>query len=209
MSSQGGDWIPPKPTSAEVTGVILAGGRARRLGGIDKGLLPVAGKPLIAWVIEGLVPQVGGLLISANRNLDTYGGFGYPVISDTLDGFQGPLSGILSAMGAAPTPWILTVPCDGPCLPPDLVPRLIRALAEAQATLAVASDGVCIQPVFGLLPVSLVGDLREYLALGKREVGRWLGRHRLAVADFHDHPDAFANLNTPGEQARLEEMLAR
>ncbi len=195
------------PLRESVTGVILAGGLAKRLGGIDKGLLPVAGRPLIAWVMERLAPQVTGLLLSANRNLDTYRGFGHPVLSDGLDGFQGPLAGILSAMDRAPTPWILTVPCDGPCLPPDLGSRLHQALSREGATLALASDGERPQPLFALLPVSLAGDLRDYLAGGRREVGRWVGRHRVAVADFGDCPDAFANLNTDEDRARLERAL--
>lgn len=207
MSPSAGEPPPASLTTAQVTGVILAGGQARRWGGIDKGLHPVAGTPLIGWVIAGLIHQVAHLLISANRNLDTYRGFGYPVIRDTLDGFQGPLAGILSAMEAAATPWILTAPCDGPCLPPDLFPRLSHALVGAGATLAVASDGLRMQPIFALLPVSLAKDLREYLALGERGVGRWVERHRVALADFSDHPEAFANLNRPRDQARLEQAL--
>lgn len=196
-----------RPSADQITGVILAGGRAQRLGGSDKGLLPLAGRPLVAWVIEALTPQVAGLLISANRNLDAYRRFGYPLVSDSLEGFQGPLAGILSAMDAAPTPWLLTAPCDGPFLAPDLGARLVQALVQAGASLALASDGVRSQPLFALLPVSLAADLRAYLAAGHREVGRWMARHRAAVAEFGDRPHAFANLNAPEDRVQLEEVL--
>ena len=124
-----------------ITGLILAGGRARRMGGQDKGLIPLAGRPLIAWVIEALRPQVGSILISANRNQAAYAAFGYPVIGDEaggpdLTGFQGPLAGIAAAMTLAQTPWLLTLPCDTPLLPADLAARLAAALTAASCTSA-------------------------------------------------------------------------
>ena len=112
--------------------IVLAGGQARRMGGRDKGLLPFAGRPLVEWAIESLAPQVSTLLISANRNLDAYGAYGFPVVADLEQGFQGPLAGILSAMRAARTAWILTLPCDGPQPPPDLGARLAQAVAQLQ-----------------------------------------------------------------------------
>ena len=126
---------PPPPAPAAITGLILAGGQARRMGGQDKGLVPLAGRPLIAWVIAALTPQVGRILISANRNQAAYAGFGHPVIGDEaggaeLAGFQGPLAGIATAMTRAETPWLLTLPCDAPLAPADLVSRLAAALAH-------------------------------------------------------------------------------
>lgn len=186
----------PPASKASITGVILAGGQARRMGGIDKALLPFAGQPLIEWVIEGLRPQVHRLLINANRNLESYAAYGIAVIGDLEPGFQGPLAGIRSAMQAACTEWIVTVPCDGPYPAPDLVERLVAALCVAEAELAVATDGVRIQPVYALLPVSLAASLADALSAGERRVDRWYARHRVAHADFSDRPDGFLNINT-------------
>ena len=196
------------PTPAEITGIILAGGKARRLNGRDKGLEPFSGRPLVEWVIAALAPQVGGLLINANRNQETYGRLGYPVIADRLDDFQGPLAGFASAMAAANTPWILTVPCDGPFLAPDLAARLVAALAQDDAELAVASDGRRMQPVHALLPVALAPSLAAFLAEGERKIDRWYARHRVALADLSDRPESFANLNTEADAADLARRLA-
>ncbi len=195
------------PTPAEITGVILAGGKARRLNGRDKGLEPFSGRPLVEWVVAALAPQVGGLLINANRNQETYGRLGYPVIADRLDDFQGPLAGFASAMAAANTPWILTVPCDGPFLAPDLAARLVAALAQDDAELAVASDGRRMQPVHALLPVALAPSLAAFLAEGERKIDRWYARHRVALADLSDRPESFANLNTEADAAELARGL--
>lgn len=195
------------PTPAEITGVILAGGKARRLNGRDKGLEPFSGRPLVDWVVAALAPQVGGLLINANRNQETYGRLGYPVIADQLDDFQGPLAGFASAMAAATTPWILTVPCDGPFLAPDLAARLVAALERDDAELAVASDGRRMQPVHALLPVALAPSLAAFLAEGERKIDRWYARHRVALADLSDRPESFANLNTEADAAELARGL--
>lgn len=182
--------IPPE----QVTGVILAGGQGRRLGGADKGLVEYQGKPLVTWVLAALRPQVGPLLISANRNQDRYRVHGVPVIADDLAGFQGPLAGIAAALAAATTPWILTVPCDTPHLPPDLAHRLATAL-QGGRELAVAHDGVGPQPLHALLPVTLAADLGAFLAAGERQARAWQARLRLAQVDFSDRPGAFANFN--------------
>ncbi|HYN79739.1 MAG TPA: molybdenum cofactor guanylyltransferase MobA [Lamprocystis sp. (in: g-proteobacteria)] len=193
----------PSPTAkASITGVILAGGQARRMGGVDKGLVAFAGRPLIEWVITALRPQVGTLLINANRNLERYADYGLMVIPDLEPGFQGPLAGIRSAMQAARTDWIVTVPCDGPYPAPDLVERLATALSAADAELAVATDGVRIQPVHALLPVRLAASLAEALGAGERKVDRWYARHRVAYADFSDRPDCFLNINTQADAER-------
>jgi molybdopterin-guanine dinucleotide biosynthesis protein A len=196
------------PTPAEITGVILAGGKARRLNGRDKGLEPFSGRPLVEWVVAALAPQVGGLVINANRNQETYGRLGYPVIADQLDDFQGPLAGFASAMAAASTPWILTVPCDGPFLAPDLAARLVAALKRDDAELAVASDGRRMQPVHALLPVSLAPNLAAFLSEGERKIDRWYARHRVAVADLSDRPESFANINSEADFARLQGRAA-
>ncbi len=197
------------PTREQITGVVLAGGKARRMGGLDKGLAELAGKPLIAWVLEGLAPQVGAILISANRNLDAYRRLGYPVVADDLTDFQGPLAGLASGMVVAATPWILTVPCDGPRVPPDLVTRLAAALDHESAEIAVATDGLRMQPVYALIPVDLAGSLNAFLSEGERKIDRWYARHRVALADFSRRPGAFANVNAPEDRTRLEGELGR
>jgi molybdopterin-guanine dinucleotide biosynthesis protein A len=190
----------PPPERADITGLVLAGGRGQRWGGRDKGLIEHAGRPLVAWVLEALAPQVGRLLVSANRNLDTYATFGPPVIMDYLDGFQGPLAGIAAALAVAETPWIVTAPCDGPALPEDLVARLTLALEHQGGTAAAARVGHRIQPVHALIPVARAPELTAYLAAGGRSVIGWLEGQPLALADFSDRPEAFANFNTPRDQ---------
>jgi molybdopterin-guanine dinucleotide biosynthesis protein A len=197
-----------RPGREAITGVILAGGRARRMGGVDKGLSDFAGRPLIEWVIEATAPQVGRLLISANRNRQRYASYGYPVVADRLGGYQGPLAGFASAMAVAGTPWILTLPCDGPFPPPDLAKRLAAAVSDGAADVAAAWDGERLQPVYALLPVALSGDLGAYLASGERGIRGWYARHRTARADFSDRPGCFANLNCV-EEARLLARRAR
>lgn len=183
--------------AADMTGVILAGGRGRRLGGADKGLALFAGRPLVEHAIAALAPQVGDLCISANRNLERYATYGYRVIPDSVAGYAGPLAGLLSAMEIASTPFVLCVPCDAPAVPADLAARLHAALVRARADLAVAHDGTRLQPLFALLRRALAPALRAYLEEGGREAGRFMRTQAAAIADFSDQPQAFANINTP------------
>ena len=193
----------PAITPDQITGVILAGGRGRRLGGQDKGLIPFGGRPLVAWIIAALQPQVGRILINANRNTEAYGALGYPVVGDHLAGYQGPLAGIATAMAVAETPWILTLPCDGPHPPADLAQRLAAALTQTDAEIAVARDAERVQPVHALLPVALAPSLHRYLAAGERRLDAWQAQHRLALVDFSDCPLGFFNLNTPEDAPSL------
>lgn len=192
------------PRKETITGVVLAGGKARRMGGQDKGLTPFAGRPMVEWVINSLAPQVGALVINANRNREAYAAYGHAVIADEIEGFQGPLAGFASAMAAVSTPWILTLPCDGPYPAPDLAERLCAALAEQEAEIAVATDGNRMQPVYALIPVALAASLRDYLAAGERKIDRWYARHRVALVDLSDHPEAFANVNTLEDSRTLQ-----
>lgn len=188
-----------------VTGVLLAGGRAERMGGRDKGLLPLAGEPLIAHGVRRLRPQVAELLISANRHLETYQQFGCRLISDGEEGrFRGPLAGMLAALRVAATPYVVTAPCDAPLLPPDYAARMLAALAPRGAVASVAYGEDCWQPVFALIAVELRADLAAWLAAGEGGVGRWLQRHRPVPVEFPDWPEWFRNVNTPEELARLE-----
>lgn len=194
-----------------MTGLILAGGRARRLGGRDKGLVAVAGRPLVAHVLAALRPQTDSVLISANRNLDRYREFGVPVLADAHAGFAGPLAGIARGLAAAPAPLVLCVPCDAPLLPADLAPRLAAALTVAggrRRALAVAHDGSRRQPLFALLRRDLHADLEAWIARGGRRVGDWVARLDPVEVDFADRAGAFLNVNTPADLARVAERLS-
>lgn len=177
------------------------------MGGQDKGLIAVGGEPMIAHVIARLKPQVAGLVVNANRNLGAYGAYGYPVLPDLLEGYCGPLAGMASAMRAVPTPYILSVPCDSPFVPADLLQRLAGALAEEAAEIAVAHNGERMQPVFALIACELLPSLLEFLEAGERKIDRWYATRRMAIADFSDQPEAFLNLNTPEDIEAVELRL--
>ncbi|MCG8488224.1 MAG: molybdenum cofactor guanylyltransferase [Chromatiales bacterium] len=193
---------------SEYTAVILAGGRGSRMGGNDKGLVLLEGKPLIEHVITTIAPQVGHLLINANRNMADYQKFGYPVIRDELSGYQGPLAGIYSALEQISTPDLITVPCDGPRLPQDLVARLARAREAEAADIAVAHDGKRLQPVYALIAKKLRPSLKAYLDGGDRKIDLWYAQHKMATADFSDIPETFLNINTPEERNAFEQPQA-
>lgn len=188
---------PPNPD--DITGLVLAGGRAVRMGGIDKGLVEFHGRPLVETIIERLQPQVGRISISANRNLERYRTFGFPVLLDAVDGlepFPGPLAGILAGLRAATTPWVAVVPCDAPFLPTDLVRRLTNALGAERA--AAVYVGEKIEPMFCLLHADLADDLSAALTHGERRAEAWLRGIGAAPALFIAS-DGFANLNTLSE----------
>jgi len=196
-----------KLSQPSITGVILAGGKARRMGGQDKGLLPLAGKPLIAHVLERLAPQVDQIAINANRNQAAYRNFDVPVFADRLDDYQGPLAGMAAAMEQADTELVVLLPCDSPFIPPDLVARLRQALESQDKDIAVAHDGQRMQPVWVLLRRELLPRLQQALADGVRKVDHWYAGQRTAVVDLSDYPQAFANANTPEELQALEQAL--
>lgn len=193
----------------QVTGIILAGGLARRMGGVDKGLVSINDRPMIAWVIGALRAQVANILINANRSHDEYGEFGCAVIDDGNREFRGPLAGFASGMQAATTPWIVVVPCDSPLICGDLVQRLYGALANEGSQIAVAHDGQRLQPVFAMLHRDLLADLVGYLDGGGRKIDHWYERHGYASADFSDAIDTFSNVNAPADKQKLEEELAK
>ncbi|MDN3522123.1 molybdenum cofactor guanylyltransferase MobA [Halomonas ramblicola] len=189
----------------ELTGLILAGGQGRRMGGVDKGLVSFAGRPLVAHVRERLAGRVAEVLINANRSLAAYGEFADRVVEDAEGGYQGPLMGIYSGLRAATTPWLVVVPCDTPALPEDLVARLVAGLGEAD--IAVACDGERLHPVVALIRTALADDLGAALAGGERKIDRWYARHAWCRVDVSDCPAAFANLNTDDDKRRLEQAL--
>lgn len=193
----------PYPTD-HITCVILAGGRGSRMRNADKGLLTLNERPLVAHAIDAVKPQAAQVLISANRSAERYRRFGYPVLADELPDYQGPLAGILTALSAAQTPLLLTVPCDSPWLCADLGPRLYRALRDADAELAVADDGKRIHPVVSLMRVAVRDSLAQFLASGQRKIDIWYRELNVCHADFRDAKDCFANLNTPEELAAAQ-----
>lgn len=189
---------------SDITGLVLAGGRGSRMGGIDKGLQLFGGQPLVQRVAERLRPQVGALAINSNRNLEQYAAFGVPVWPDAMPDHPGPLAGFLAGMQRCRTPWLATVACDSPLLPHDLVARLAAAAQSDQADIAMAWAGGRAQPVFCLLKTGLASSLRAYLERGERQVERWTREHGVALAHFEDDVAAFANVNTLDELQALE-----
>lgn len=195
---------PDSSFQSQITAVILAGGQGKRMGGEDKGLINFANKPLIKSVIEKLIPQVKHIMINANRNTSAYEAFGYPVISDTMNDFQGPLAGFLAAMTSAPSKYIACVPCDGPMLSDTLVTRLASHLLKTNAEIAVAHDGNRLQPVYALISTALKDSLAQYLLSGERKIDLWYAKHKLTIVDFSDNPDSFININTHQERDILQ-----
>ena len=193
----------------DVTGVVLAGGRAQRMGGVDKGLVEIAGSKMIGHVLERLAPQVRTVLINANRNLAEYGAFGFRVVSDRHADYPGPLAGFAAGMEAADTPFIVTVPCDSPLIVRNLVARLCAVAVERAADIVVAHDGSRLQPTFALLNRSLAGSLESYIGSGGRKIDRWYDAEGMETADCSDIAKSFANVNDPEERAAIEREMLR
>lgn len=193
-----------KPSRSDITGVVLAGGRGRRMGGVDKGLMPFRGQPLALWALHALEGIADTVLISANRHREVYETLGYPVIADLTDSFDGPLAGVLSAMRSAETAYVMVVPCDSPGLNVELLTRLLAALGTAGTNIAVADDGQRLHPVVMLAESRLADDLEAYLMRGNRRVDAWVKMHAWVAADFSDCPEVLLNINTPEEMSSLQ-----
>jgi molybdenum cofactor guanylyltransferase len=191
-----------------ISGCILAGGRGERFGGVDKGLVELHGRALVAHVIARLQPQVDELLISANRNIALYGQFGARVVADETVDFSGPLAGMAAALTASSSPWVMVVPCDSPFIPTDLVTRLYATLVEADAVIASVRTGPGRQPVFAMLARHLLPDLARYMNAGGRKIDQWYALHPWAEVDYGEECLDFANINTADELARAEARLA-
>jgi len=184
-----------------ITGIILAGGMGRRMGGVDKGLADLDGRPLVAHVLARLSPQVDDVLINANQNADRYGAFGVPVIADAIGGFAGPLAGLHAGLTAATRAFVVTVPCDSPFLPDDLVARLGVALRARNAQLAVARTFDQPHPVFALVRQDVLPHLSAFLAAGGRKIDAWYSTLDAIEVAFDDEAQAFRNINTTHELA--------
>jgi len=187
-----------------IAGVILAGGLGRRMGGVDKGLRPLRGKPMVQWVLERFAPQVDQVLINANQHVQQYGAFGYPVIPDQIAGFAGPLAGLHAALSTTSLPFVATVPCDSPFLPADLVARLQRALVQRGADLAAARTLTQSHPVFCLCRRTVLPQLTAFLTAGGRKIDQWHDTLTAVEVAFDDQIEAFSNINTPEELAHFE-----
>ncbi|MBW9460733.1 molybdenum cofactor guanylyltransferase MobA [Kluyvera sp. EC_51] len=189
----------------QITGVVLAGGKASRMGGQDKGLMLLNGKPLWQHVVDCLLPQVNEVVISANRNLDIYRQSGFPVIADTLSGFPGPLAGLLSVMQQTSGEWFLFCPCDTPFIPDNLVERLVDQ--RQNAPVVWVHDGDRDHPAVALAHRSLAPQIVDYLASGERRVMvfmRQVGGHSV---NFSDTKEAFRNMNTPEDLTLNQERI--
>jgi molybdopterin-guanine dinucleotide biosynthesis protein A len=186
----------------EISGLVLAGGQGRRMGGVDKGLQPMLGRPLIQHVIERLRPQVGSVLVNANQNVERYAEFGCPIVPDRIGGFAGPLAGLDAGLHATDAALMVTVPCDSPFLPHDLVERLTAARRETDADIAVARTGSQPHPVFALVCTRVRPHLAEFLARGERKIDLWYATLAVVEVAFDDEADAFANINTRAELAQ-------
>ncbi|HVO87545.1 MAG TPA: molybdenum cofactor guanylyltransferase MobA [Casimicrobiaceae bacterium] len=193
-----------RPERADITGIVLAGGQGRRMGSVDKGLVDFAGRPLIAHVLARLAPQVGALVINANRNHGRYASFGVPVIADAVGGFAGPLAGLHAGLAATATPFVVTAPCDSPFVAADLVGRLAAPFAQDQIDIAVARTFDQPHPVFALVSRTVLPHLAAFLAAGGRKIDAWYATLRVSEVQFDDEADAFRNINTVEELAVQE-----
>ena len=182
-----------------VTGIVLAGGKGTRMGSVDKGLQRLRGKPMVEWVLERLRPQVAEVVINANQNVPIYEKYGHRVVSDQIGGFAGPLAGLHAGLKAASHPLVVTVPCDSPFLPDDLVSRLYTNLS---GDLAVAKTGNQAHPVFALMKREVRESLEAFLAQGGRKIDAWYAALKVVEVQFDDEADAFRNINTLEELKR-------
>lgn len=191
----------------EVTGVVLAGGQAKRMNNKDKGLILINGKPLIKYVLDTLEPQVNKILINANRNLDQYSVYGYPVIADQDSGYLGPLSGMLTALKQATTDYIFVVPCDTPLLPGNIVSLFTHDIEHDPLRPRVAHDAKRIQPLFALLHKSLIENLTQFIGRGERKAEIWILNQNPIIVNFADQSDCFVNINQTEDISKIEKKL--
>ncbi|MBO67666.1 MAG: molybdenum cofactor guanylyltransferase MobA [Acidiferrobacteraceae bacterium] len=192
---------------AEITAVVLAGGRGSRMGGRDKGLVVLNGQPMIMWVIARLAKQVSDILINANRSESEYASLGYSIVPDESADYRGPLAGVASALAVIETPWLVTVPCDTPFVPFDLVERLYDRVMSQNLLVAAAHDGDRLQPVFSIVHRTLLKDLNLYLNSGGRKIDAWFDRHDFAQVEFQDSKEAFVNINDQSSLEKISKLL--
>lgn len=190
-----------------ITAIILAGGQARRMGGEDKGLIQLAQKPMIEYVLDAIKPQVDRIIINTNRNQAVYEEYGFPVVADQIEGYCGPLAGMASGLQAAKTPFVVILPCDAPLIPDNLVHQLYLTLQDEDADICTVHANGRLQPVFTLMKSELLSSMLEFLNNGERKIDKWFEKHHLAIADFSEQTDAFININSTEELVALELKL--
>ena len=190
-----------------ITAIILAGGQARRMGGQDKGLIQLAQKPMIEYVLNAIEPQVGTIIINANRNQAIYEKYGFPVVADQIEGYCGPLAGMASGLQISETPFVVTAPCDSPLIPDNLVHKLYSTLQQENADICTAYANERLQPVFTLMKTKLLSSMLDFLNNGERKIDRWFEKHHLAIADFSDQAETFININSEEELVAIELKL--
>ena len=191
----------------DITAVVLAGGRGQRMGGIDKGLIEINGKPLIEYLLDGLEQQQVTTIINANRNLDRYGQFNIPVYSDEHADFQGPLAGFYTAMKQVDTEFIVTIPCDGPIIHPEYLSRFIEKYDESKAAVLVSKDSERLQPVHAFMKTDLIENLASFLETGDRKIDRWYAQNNFDTVDFSDNTNMFLNINRPDDLEIIKNRL--
>ena len=191
----------------QISCVVLSGGRATRMGGVDKGLIQLQKEPLVQHVIRRLAPQVEEIIINANRKIAKYEAFGLPILQDVTDDFLGPLAGMLLGLKHAKHDLVLSVPCDSPLFPLDLAKRLYNSMLESHTDIAVASSDGNVHPVFCLMKKSVLPSLIDFLDAGERKVSTWQKSQQYVEVDFSDCADAFVNLNTLEELREIELKL--
>lgn len=184
--------------------VILAGGLARRMGGVDKGLVEIAGKPMVKYALDTLTPLVHSLVINANRSVEQYQQFGVPVIADTLAGHQGPLAGLSAGIHALNSDYIVMCPCDSPFLQSELIQALVKGCVDNDADIAVPHDGDRLQPVFCVVHRRVEASLNAFLDAGERKIDRWFANHALHTLNAEAYTQSFRNINTEEERLSAE-----
>ncbi|MEQ1546176.1 molybdenum cofactor guanylyltransferase MobA [Methyloglobulus sp.] len=196
-------------TQTKVTGVILAGGLARRMNNRDKGLVRFKGQPMVSYAIAAMNAVADQTIINANRNIAEYKEFGLPVVSDQTDSFDGPLAGVLTAMMFAETGLLLVMPCDSPLVKAEHLQKLLSTQETSDADVAVAFDGERLHPVFFAIKVILKPNLQDYLLNGQRKIDHWLEKHKMVTVDFSTEAKIFININSMAELSELETRRER
>ena len=189
--------------------VILAGGLARRMGGLDKGLVTLAGKPMVKYALDVLMPLVDAVVINANRSVEEYQQFGVPVILDTLSGHQGPLAGLSAGINALECDYVVMCPCDSPFMQSELIEALINGCVENNADIAVPHDGERLQPVFCVVHRRVAESLNVFLDSGERKIDRWFSNHEIHTLDAKAYSPSFLNINTEEERLSAESVVLK
>ena len=192
---------------ADITGIIIAGGKSRRMQYTDKALLPINGKPMITYMIKTLSKQVATIIINTNRHNEQYQQLGYQVVTDELNDYQGPLAGIASVLTHVKTPYAMVVPCDVPLFPAHLGEQLMNELQKNNADICVAHDGTRTQHMFMLLRHAMKNRIEAYLSTGQRKVKAWVSSENYVTADFSQEKNLFYNINTPNDLEKLKKMI--